>query len=125
MQYRTALITGASSGIGRSLACCLAKDGTEVVLCARRVGELQQAAEEIRSAGGKARVLEMDVTDSDRTVAAIRQADQELNGLDLIVANAGVGVVIDAKRMTWEQIRTAIRVNFEGAVATLMAVLPQ
>jgi short-subunit dehydrogenase len=124
MDYRTALITGASSGMGRSLARRLARAGTEVVLCARRVPELEALAAEIRSEGGRARVVEMDVADTERTVASIRAVDAEMGGLDLVMANAGIGRAIDARRLRWERISQLCLVNFNGAIATLCAVLP-
>jgi short-subunit dehydrogenase len=123
--YRTALITGASSGLGRSLAARLARDGVEVVLCARRADALEEAASAIARAGGRARVLPLDVADTERTVAAIRAIDEEIGGLDLVVANAGVGIAVHGTRLTWEKIRDLCRVNFDGAIATLTAVLPQ
>ena len=68
----------------------------------------------------------MDVSDTDGTVAELRALDEELGGLDLVVANAGVG----AKRgeqpaYAWETIRDALHTNFCGAAATLTAVLPR
>ena len=125
MDYRTALITGASSGMGRSMARRLAREGTLVVLCARRVLALEKLAEEIAKAGGCARVLAMDVADTERTVASIREIDAEIGGLDLVIANAGVGRAIDAKRLRWERISNLCLVNFNGAIATLCAVLPE
>lgn len=124
MSYRTALITGASSGMGRSMATRLARGGAEVVLCARRVPELEAVAAEIRNTGGRARVIEMDVADTERTVASIRAVDAEIGGLDLVVANAGIGRAIDAKRLRWERISQLCLINFNGAIATLCAVLP-
>ena len=121
MHYRAALITGASSGMGRSLARRLARQGTAVVLCARRVPKLGALADEIRKDGGNARVVAMDVADTERSVASIRAIDAELGGLDLVVANAGVGLAIDAKRLRWERISNLCLVNFNGAIATLCA----
>ncbi len=125
MEYRTALVTGASSGIGKSLALQLAERGTEVVLVARRRERLDAVAETIRAAGGRARPLPQDVSACDDLVAAIRHADGAIGGLDLIIACAGVGRAIHATRLTWERIRELCQVNFDGAIATLTAVLPQ
>lgn len=125
MSYRTALITGASSGIGRSVARRLARDGVEVVLAARRAVELERLAAEIAGAGGRARVLPLDVADSAAAVAAIRGADEAIGGLDLVMACAGIGISVHGSRLAWEKIRDMCLVNFNGALATLTAVLPR
>lgn len=125
MPYRTALVTGASSGIGAGLSRRLARDGVHVVLCARRTDKLEAVSQEIVAAGGSARVVTLDVSDIGQTVAAIRQIDDDLGGLDLVVANAGVGGPRPSAKITWESIAPMLAVNFTGAIATLTAVLPQ
>jgi short-subunit dehydrogenase len=124
MSYRTALITGASSGIGASLARRLAADGVELVLCARRQAELDRVAASIRDAGGRAHVRAVDVSDTNEIVRVVRAVDAELGGLDLVVANAGIGGMVPLERLSWESIEPMVRVNFDAAVATLTAVLP-
>ena len=126
-QYRTALVTGASSGIGRSLAVGLARSGTLVVLAARRQSLLEEVAAQIHRAGGRAVVAPLDVADTEATVARLRELDAQLEGLDLIVANAGVGVggPTGGPTYAWEAMRGALHTNLCGAAATLTAVLPQ
>ena len=123
--YRTALITGASSGIGRALAKRIAGQGTELVICARRVAELESLAEEIRTAGGRVHVRAVDVANTHAAAEAVRAADAEVHGLDLVIANAGVGGLTPTKSLTWESIEKMCLVNFSGAIATLTAVLPE
>ncbi|MEI8254083.1 MAG: SDR family NAD(P)-dependent oxidoreductase [Deltaproteobacteria bacterium] len=123
MEYRTALITGASSGIGAGIARRLANGGVTVVLCARREVALQSLATDIRAAGGTAHVRVVDMNDGDAAAAAVRAADDELGGIDLVIANAGVGVTGPAP--SWESAREMCHVNFTGAIATLTAVLPR
>lgn len=123
--YRTALVTGASSGIGAALAKELARNGTEVVIAARREDRLEALRSEIVAAGGRARSLVLDVADPEETVAAIREADHEIGGLDLVVANAGIGHPQSAKTLTWERAAPMVATNFTGALATLTAVLPK
>ncbi len=123
--YRNALITGASSGIGRALALEVAAAGVEVVVCARRREALDALVGEIAARGGKARALPLDVADTGATVAALRALDEALGGLDLVVANAGVGLTEGHPSLSWEALGPACHTNFTGAVATLTAVLPR
>ena len=119
---KTALITGASSGIGRELAIWFAKRGVTVYAAARRTSLL----EELAAAGhGKIIPLALDVTREAATVAAIQSLDEECGGLDLVMANAGVGDVTPAHNSSWEMVERVLRVNVMGAAATLTAVLPR
>ena len=95
------------------------------MLCARRTAELRAVADEIAESGGRARVLTLDITHTAETVAAIRAIDEEIGGLDLIVANAGLGGPLHAAKMTWEAIEPMVNVNFVGGIATLTAVFPR
>jgi short-subunit dehydrogenase len=123
-RYRVAVVTGASSGIGRALARSLAAAGAgTLVLVARRRAELEQAAEEVRAAGGRAIVEPLDLADTELAVARLRCLDRELGGLDLVVANAGVGAASGADPLAWETLRAPFHVNFCGAAATLTAAL--
>ena len=87
---RHALVTGASSGIGRGLALALARRGAHVVAAARRRERLDELVREIVAAGGRAEALVLDVADADATFAAVRAVDARLP-LDFVVANAGIG----------------------------------
>lgn len=120
---KTALITGASSGIGAALARLLAAEGTEVVLAARREDALREHVEAIVAAGGKARMEVLDVADAERTEARIRELDEAL-ALDLVVANAGVGGSRWSGKLQWEHCKPIIDVNVSGMVATLTGALP-
>lgn len=123
--YRTALVTGASSGLGRGLALWLARSGVRVFASGRRVEQLQALADEARAAGATIEPVEMDVARTEETLARIRQLDADCGGLDLVVANAGVGGETHGKRLDWERVQHTIDVNVTGASATLCAVLPQ
>jgi short-subunit dehydrogenase len=123
MRYKTAFVTGASSGIGRALALELGKKGVHVALAARRASELEALAKEIRQAGGHATPYALDVTDADDVRKTIRGADDELGGLDLVIANAGRGGERWAGKLRYEDCSDTIQVNVNGAVATLLAVI--
>ncbi len=121
--YRTALVTGASSGIGAALARRLAAEGTEVILCARRELELQAQVAAISEAGGRAHAVVLDLKDPRQTEQIIKELDERFQ-LDLCIANAGVGRFVPARKLAWDQCEEMIDVNVAGSVATLVAVLP-
>jgi short-subunit dehydrogenase len=123
MSHRSALITGASSGIGAALAKHLATQGTEVVLAARREPALRELAETIEAAGGKATTELLDVSDPERTEARIRELDQ-VHAFELVIANAGIGGSKWSGKLSFADCKPIIDVNVGGMVATLTGALP-
>ncbi|EDM77162.1 oxidoreductase, short chain dehydrogenase/reductase family protein [Plesiocystis pacifica SIR-1] len=125
MAFRSALITGASSGIGAAIAHTLAAEGSSVVLAARREDKLAEVAESIAKAHGadKVRVQVLDVSDPERTEATVRELDGEL-AFDLVIANAGVSKSTPGPKLSWKAVETVVSVNVCGAVATLTGALP-
>jgi NAD(P)-dependent dehydrogenase (short-subunit alcohol dehydrogenase family) len=122
--FRTALVTGASSGLGRELSRSLARRGTRVVLAARGAERLASLADEITAAGGRADVQVLDVTDTDAVDAAVKRWEAETGGLELVVANAGIGAARPAPELTRADVESVLAVNLTGAAATLLAALP-
>jgi len=90
LDNKVALVTGAGSGLGRQFAQTLAAAGASVVLAARRREKLEETAEIIRSNGGTAICLELDVTDSLSVNNCLREANGELGTPDILVNNAGI-----------------------------------
>lgn len=123
--WRTALVTGASSGIGEALARELASLGVRVTLASRREARLRSVAEQIEAQGGRADVVVMDVTRPDEAAQTVRRVDADVDGLELVVANAGLGHPQSARELGWPQARDVVATNFTGAIATLTAVLPR
>ena len=119
-----ALVTGASSGIGEATARTLGAQGAAVALVARRAERLEQVAQDIMRNGGRALVIETDVTDKTQAQAAVRRAVAQLGRLDIVVNNAGVGLlgpIEGAPLDEWEQM---VRVNLLGVLYTTHAALP-
>ena len=115
------MVTGGSRGIGRALARALSARGVRVIVTGRRGAELDAVVR----AGDAWRGVVLDAGDTKASVATLRELDRALGGLDLVIANAGVG--IPDPEMTpyaWEAIAEAMHVNVCGAAATLTAVLP-
>ena len=121
---RSAVVTGASSGIGRALAKALAVEGFRVGLIARRRALMEELAAEIRESGGTAAVATADVSDRAQVHDAIA-AVAVLNGpADLLVANAGVGYPTTLDPVNIDAVEETFRVNVLGVVYAIDAVLP-
>lgn len=86
---------------------------------------MEELAGRIRSKGGRARVEPVDVTDPEATVEALRRIDDEVGGIDLVVANAGVGDSRWAGKLSWEDCAPTLSINVDGAAASLVALLPR
>ncbi len=124
---KTAFITGASSGIGEALAGELAGRGYDLFLTARRQEVLEAIAERIRSAHSdrEVAVRALDVTDHADVAVAIAEAAERLGGLDLVVANAGIGSTGPIADGNFERDRAVIETNVIGAMATVDAAIAQ
>ncbi|QDU19980.1 SDR family NAD(P)-dependent oxidoreductase [Urbifossiella limnaea] len=120
----TAIVTGASSGIGRALAVALARQGRPVGAVARRADLLAELAAEVRAAGGTIETAVADVADRAGLAAAIHGLEQKLGPTDLLIANAGMGGETGAVEMNVPQVEAIMRVNFLGVVYAIEAVLP-
>jgi NADP-dependent 3-hydroxy acid dehydrogenase YdfG len=119
-----ALVTGASSGIGAASARALAAEGAAVALAARRKDRLDEIAAAIGGAGGRALVLETDVTRQEQAIAAVEQTVADLGRLDTVVNNAGVmllGPIVDAPVDEWDRM---VALNVQGLLYVAHAALP-
>jgi len=125
LQSKVALVTGAGSGIGRASAIKLAEAGAVVGVLGHTPGELNETAELIEAAGGRAISLNADVADEVAMHHAVETLVAETGRLDVVVANAGInGVwapIDDLKPEEWDQ---TIRVNLRGTYLTLNASIP-
>lgn len=120
-----AVITGASSGIGKLLALRFAREGARVALVARRAAELEAVAGQIRAGGGQALVLPCDVADRAQTFAAAAAAVAGLGPIDILVNNAGYGHHRPFLEWDLDDMERLMRVNFNGTLYWTKALLPQ
>ncbi len=109
----TALITGASSGLGASFAKVLSENGARVVIAARRLDKLEALAAEIRSGGGEALPIAMDVTSAESVEAGFAKIQTELGApADILVNNAGLSREAFFTKMSEEDWATVIDTNY-------------
>jgi NAD(P)-dependent dehydrogenase (short-subunit alcohol dehydrogenase family) len=112
---KAAIVTGASSGLGRHFALVLARAGAKVGLAARRLDALAEVAREIEAFDGRAIPLALDVTDGDSVRAAVAAAETELGPLSVLVNNAGIAVTkpsLELEEAEWDRVTGT---NLKGA----------
>jgi NADP-dependent 3-hydroxy acid dehydrogenase YdfG len=121
---KTAIITGASSGIGEATAIMLAAQGVKLVLGARRKDRLQHLVDRIKAAGGEATFLVTDIKKREDSVRLVEKACEKYGRLDVIVNNAGIARlsrIDEVKVDDWEEM---IDVNLKGTLYCIAAAMP-
>jgi NAD(P)-dependent dehydrogenase (short-subunit alcohol dehydrogenase family) len=121
---RVAAITGGSSGIGLACAKHLAREGVAIVLGARRVSLLESTAEQIRAAGGRAAIVQMDVTREADVNALVAMATREFGRLDVMICNAGFGYYGTVEETPPDVMQRMMDVNYMGTFYGARASLP-
>ena len=121
---KTALVTGASQGIGRAIALALSAQGARVALAARNADKLASVAAEIAAAGGEAHPYTLDVS-SESSIKEVAKAALAAHGtVDILVNNAGItrdGLMMRMKRTDWDEV---LNTNLTGAFLLTQALLP-
>jgi short-subunit dehydrogenase len=120
---RVAVVTGASSGVGRAIARLYAAEGARVALIARDLVGLEDAASEIRSTGGQAMVLPLDVSQSTAVAAAADRVVSAWGKIDVWVNDATVSIFAPAHETTPDEYRRVMEVNYLGYVHGTLAAL--
>ncbi len=120
---RTALVTGASQGIGRAIAHRLAAQGARVIVAARSTNRLESLAAEIGDAGGEARVLELDLARTAEIADQVKPLGQDWSPLDILVHNAGITRDVIVARMSLEQWQEVLTTNLSACFALTRAFL--
>jgi len=124
MSKRTALVTGASRGIGKACAQTLASAGHRVILAARSIEKLEETGNRIKDEGGEAFVLGIDLASSQSINSGISKIIKELGRIDILVNNAGIakdGLAVRMKQSDWEIV---LETNLSGAFYAIQQVLP-
>lgn len=124
MSKGVVLITGASSGIGASLAAAWAGEGWDLGLLARRADRLSEIASEVGKSGRKVIPVVCDVTDVSAVREAVSRVESEVGPIDVAVANAGVALKCRATRFSAADAETIVRTNLLGMLYLYDAVMP-
>jgi short-subunit dehydrogenase len=124
--YANVVITGASSGLGRALALWFARRGARVYAAARREELLNALRAEASAGPGEVVPVRLDVAQAEEVVGKLQALDDATpGGIDLVVANAGVGGMLNGQRAEWPAIQKMLQLNVLGATATLSALAPR
>jgi NADP-dependent 3-hydroxy acid dehydrogenase YdfG len=121
---KIAIVTGASSGIGRTTALALARVGAHVALAARNVTALHEVARDVQALGREALAVPTDVTQREQVEHMVAEVLACWGRVDIFVANAGQYVRCPVPELTVAEVERAMAVNFYGALYGLLAVLP-
>ena len=124
LKGKTAIVTGASRGIGSAIALRLAGEGAQVVLCARDENLMEHAVKEIESAGGRAAALAVDLREMDAAKRAVEFTLQTYGQIDIVVNNAGATKRGDFLELTDEDWADGFALKFFGAMRLTRAAWP-
>ena len=122
-QGQKVIITGASTGIGRAIAIELAKGGAQLGLIARREELLLELVNEIQTLGGKAFYRVADISERKETLIGISELVNCMGGIDILIANAGVGAPTTIQPFNVETQEKMIKVNLLGVIYCIEAIL--
>ncbi|WP_424019211.1 SDR family NAD(P)-dependent oxidoreductase [Halorientalis pallida] len=115
VEGQTAIVTGASQGIGRSIAERFADDGADVVICSREQEKVDEVAEGINAEdGGECLAIECDVTERDAVEALVEATVEEFGSVDILVNNAGASFMANFEGISENGWKTIVDINLHG-----------
>lgn len=124
LKNRIAVVTGASSGIGRATAIAMAKQGARIALVARNVDKLNETAEKVHQFGGETLIYPADITHRDEVERAMKDVLHRWGYIDILVANAGQYIRSPIKNLDMTAMVRSMDINFWGQLYAILAVLP-
>lgn len=129
IENKVAIVTGASKGIGKAIATRFAREGASLVVASRSRDALEKVAHEIKSAGGEALVVTVDVRNADSTDELVKKTVSHYGRLDLLVNNAGITMGGASEKLSPEDWRTAMETDLFGVFfacqAAARVMIPQ
>jgi len=124
LKDKTAIVTGAASGIGKSIAMRFAQEGAKVAIADLNKEAADAAANEIRAAKGVAMGVAMDVSDEKAVNDGVALVVAEFGGVDILVSNAGIQIVHPIEEFPFAEWKKMLAIHLDGAFLTTKACLP-
>jgi 3-hydroxybutyrate dehydrogenase len=124
LKDKTAIVTGAASGIGQSIAMRFAREGAKVAIADLNLEAANAAAEEIRAGGGTAMGVAMDVCDEMAVNDGVAAVVAKFGGVDILVSNAGIQIVKPIEEFPFAEWKKMLAIHLDGAFLTTKACLP-
>jgi 3-hydroxybutyrate dehydrogenase len=124
LKDKVAIVTGAASGIGREIALTYAREGAKVAIADMNKDAADATATEIRSGGGQAMGVAMDVTDEQAVIDGVAAVVKAFGGVDILVSNAGIQIVHPLEDFTYADWKKMLAIHVDGAFLTTRACLP-
>jgi 3-hydroxybutyrate dehydrogenase len=125
LQGKVAIVTGAASGIGKAIARRFAGEGAKVVIADLNLDQANAVAAEIKSSGGEARGVAMDVTNEEAVNAGVTATVTAYGGVDILVSNAGIQIVHPFEEFSYDEWKKMLAIHVDGAFLTTKACLPR
>ena len=124
LEGKSAIVTGAASGIGREIARVYAREGAKVAIADLNLDAANATAADIRASGGQAIGVAMDVTSEDAVNAGVAAVVAAFGGVDILVSNAGIQIVHPIEEFTYADWKKMMAIHVDGAFLTTRACLP-
>jgi 3-hydroxybutyrate dehydrogenase len=124
LKDKSAIITGAASGIGKEIAIIFAREGAKIAIADMNKAAADAAAAEITASGGTAIGIAMDVTDEQAVIDGVEAAVAAFGGVDILISNAGIQIVHPLEDFTYADWKKMLAIHVDGAFLTTRACLP-
>lgn len=123
LKNKVAVITGAASGIGKEIALVYAKEGAKIAIADLNLDQATLTAEEIKSLGGQAMAVAMNVTDENQVNQGMDAVVKQFGGIDILVSNAGIQVIESIDKLAYSDWKKLLSIHLDGAFLTTKAAL--
>jgi 3-hydroxybutyrate dehydrogenase len=124
LRDKSAIITGAASGIGKDIALVFAREGAKVAIADLNKDAAEATANEIRASGGQAMGVAMDVTDEKAVNDGVAAVVRSFGGADILISNAGIQIVHLLEEFSYAEWKKMLAIHVDGAFLTTRACLP-